>query len=98
APGNQPEAPGDDADPDVDVHVTRTFAGHCITAVDTSQSERFELRDAAGQKLTFAAALKPNTKRDTDGKKATATADVAYSDLVANAATVTLADFAGNTV
>jgi hypothetical protein len=96
APNDTPEAPGDDADPDVNVHVTRTFAGHSFTAVDTPQSERLELRDAAGQKLTFAAALKNNTKRDADGKKATETADVDYPDLVANAATVTLTDFAGN--
>jgi hypothetical protein len=98
APSDTSEAPGDDGDPSVDVHVSRTFAGHSIVAVDTAQEERFEMRDAAGQKLTLEAKLKPNTKRDADGKKATETADVAYSDLVNNEAKVTLVDFAGNTL
>ena len=98
APGEQPEAPGDDAPPDVDVHVSRTFAGHSITAVDIAQSERFEMRDAANQRLVFSAPLKPNTKRDADGEKATETTAVQYSDLVNNEASITLTDFAGNTL
>lgn len=98
APGDKPEAPGDDAEPSVDVHVTRTFAGHSVVAVDTSQQERFELRDASGQKLTFEAQLKQGTKRDADGAPAKATTDVEYPDLVADTASITLADFAGNTL
>lgn len=98
APGNKPEAPGDDSEPNVNVHVARTFAGHSITAVDSAESERLEIRDAAGQLLSFTAALKPNTKRDPEGKKVTETVDVAYSDLVANEAKITLTDFAGNTL
>jgi hypothetical protein len=98
APNDTPEAPGDDSDPSVDVHVARTFAGHSIVAVDKPQEERLEVRDAAGQKLTFEAALKPGTKRDDTGKKATETADVDYPDLVENKATITLTDFAGNTI
>ncbi|WP_437729244.1 phage baseplate assembly protein V [Sorangium sp. So ce861] len=98
APDDASEAPGDDAEPSVDVHVARTFAGHSVVAVDTPQEERLEIRDAAGQRLTFEAPLRENTKRDADGNKATATLDVAYSDLVANEAKITLTDFAGNTV
>lgn len=98
APNDVPEAPGDDAEPSVDVHVTRTFAGHGITAVDTPEAERFEVRDAAGQLLRFSAPLKQQTKRDGDGKKSTETVDVGYSDLVSNEAKVTLSDFAGNTI
>jgi hypothetical protein len=98
APDDAPEAPGDDGEPDVDVHVTRTFAGHSIVAVDTPQSERLEVRDAAGQKLTFEAPLKPGTKRDDSGKKTAETLDVDYPDLVSNEAKVTLKDFAGNTL
>jgi hypothetical protein len=98
APGDVPEAPGNDDAPSVDVHVARTFAGHSVVAVDTAQDERLEIRDASGQKLTFEAPLKPHTKRDADGKKATATTDVDYPDLVANEAKITLQDFAGNTL
>lgn len=98
APNDVPEAPGDDGEPSVDVHVTRTFAGHSIVAVDTPQQERFELRDAGGQRLTFEAQLKPHTKRDADGKKSKETLSVDYPDLVGDEARVTLQDFAGNTV
>jgi hypothetical protein len=98
APGGAPEAPGDDAEPDVEIHVARTFRGHSVVAVDTEQNERFEMRDASGQRLTFEAQLKPNTKRDAEGKKAKGTLEVDYPDLVANTASVTLTDFAGNTV
>jgi hypothetical protein len=98
APDEKPEAPGDDTEPSVEVHVTRTFAGHSVVAVDTPQKERFEIRDASGQKLTFEAQLKPQTKRDGDGAVAKATTDVDYPDLVANTASITLADFAGNTL
>lgn len=98
APNDKPEAPGDDAAPSVDVHVARTFAGHSIVAVDTPQQERFEIRDAANQKLTFEAQLKPGTKRDGNGAEATATTAVDYPDLVANTASITLTDLAGNTL
>jgi Type VI secretion system/phage-baseplate injector OB domain len=98
APGDQPEAPGDDTEPSVDVHVARTFAGHSVVAVDTAQEERLEIRDASGQLLTFEAHMKPGTKRDGDGAEAKATTDVGYPDLVANTATITLKDFAGNTL
>lgn len=93
---DEPEAAGDT--PNVDVHVTRTFAGHSLVAVDVAESERLLLRDAAGQKLVFAAPLKPQTKRNADGTKATATLAVGYPDLKADAASVTLTDFAGNTL
>lgn len=98
APGGVPEAPGDDDEPSVDVHASRTFGGHSVVAIDTAGDERLEIRDSGGQKITFAAPLKPRTKRDADGKKAKATLDVDYPDLVANTASVTLVDFAGNTV
>lgn len=98
APNDVPEAPGDDAEPDVNVHVTRSFAGHSLVAVDTEGSERFEMRDAGGQKLVFEAALKGGTKRDADGKKGKETTALEYGDLAANTATVTLKDFAGNTL
>jgi Type VI secretion system/phage-baseplate injector OB domain len=102
APDGEPEAPVDDepgaADeaPNVDVHVARSFAGHSLVAVDVAEHERLLLRDAAGQKLVFAAPLKPGTKRDADGATATATGAVEYADLKADAASVTLTDFAGN--
>jgi type VI secretion system (T6SS) baseplate-like injector VgrG len=100
APNDKPEAPGDlDGDPpSVDVHVERTFTGHSIVAVDTPQQERFEIRDASNQKLTFEAQLKPGTKRDASGAVAKGAADLDYPDLVANTASITLTDFAGNTV
>ncbi len=98
APGNVPEAPGDDAPPDVDVRVDRSFSGHSIVAVDTDEKQRLEIRDATGQKLTFSGPLKPGVKRDEEGKKATETTNVEYGDLVANQASVTLRDFAGNTL
>lgn len=100
APNDKPEAPGDlDGDePSVDVHVERTFAGHSIVAVDTPQQERFEIRDASNQRLTFEAQLKPGTKRDGNGAVAKAAADLDYPDLVANTAAITLTDFAGNTL
>ncbi len=98
APGGTPEAPGDDAAPSTDVHVSRTFAGHSVLAVDAPEQERFELRDASGQKLTFEAPLRRGTRRDASGVEAKAIADVGYPDLVSNAAAVTLTDFAGNTV
>lgn len=96
APHGTSEAPGDDAEPDVNVHVQRTFAGHGIVAVDTEGSERFELRDAAGQRLTFSAHLQSGTKRDQTGNKNKETTAVDYPDLVANAASIALHDFAGN--
>jgi hypothetical protein len=98
APGDTPEAPGDDDEPSVDVHVMRTFRGHSVVAVDTAQEERLEIRDAAGQMLTFEAQIKPDVKRDADGKKVKASPEVEYGDLVANAATIKLVDFAGNTL
>jgi hypothetical protein len=107
APNDKSEVPGfdldggrsaDEAPPDVDVHVARTFAGHMIAAVDAPQHERLEIRDASGQRLTFEAPLKQGTKRDTSGAPAKASGDVDYPDLVANAASITLEDFAGNAV
>jgi hypothetical protein len=76
----------------------RTFRGHSVVAVDTAQEERLEIRDAAGQMLTFEAQIKPDVKRDADGKKVKASPEVEYGDLVANAATIKLVDFAGNTL
>ena len=98
APGGTSEAPGDDAAPDVDVHVVRSHAGHGLVMVDVAGDERLELRDAAGQKLTFAAALKPQAKRDAEGSKTTETADIDYPDTAGNTATVTLTDLAGNQI
>lgn len=98
APKGTPEAPGDDAPPDVDVRVDRSFSGHSLVAVDTDEKQRLELRDAAGQRLTFAAPLKEHVKRDAQGKKVTETMSVDYPNLVANQASVTLTDFAGNTL
>lgn len=98
APTDVSEAPGDDAEADVNVHVARTFAGHSVLADDTPGRERLEIRDASKQRLTFDAALKPHVKRDDEGKKATATLDVTYADLQENKASVTLQDFAGNTL
>ncbi|HEY6180485.1 MAG TPA: phage baseplate assembly protein V [Kofleriaceae bacterium] len=98
APGGTSEAPGDDAAPDVDVHVVRSHAGHGMVMVDTTGDERLELRDAAGQKLTFAAALRPQAKRDAQGNKTTATADIDYPNTEGNTATITLTDLAGNQI
>jgi len=98
APGGTSEAPGDDDAPAVNVHVQRTFAGHGLVAVDSEGCERFELRDAAGQRLTFAAPLKSGTKRDAEGNRNKEATAVEYPDLVANAASITLRDFAGNQI
>lgn len=96
APGGTPEAPGDDAAPDVDVHVLRSHAGHGLVMVDVAGSERLELRDAAGQKLTFSAPLQAHAKRDAQGNKTTATASIDYPNTAGDAATVALTDLAGN--
>jgi len=98
APGGTSEAPGDDAASDVDVHVMRSHAGHGLVMVDITGSERLELRDAAGQKLTFSAPLKAQAKRDAQGAKTTETADIDYPNTTGNTATVTLTDLAGNQV
>jgi len=98
APGGTSEAPGDDATPDVDVHVVRSHAGHGLVMVDVAGDERLELRDAAGQKLTFSAPLQPRAKRDAQGNKTTATADIDYPNTAGNTATVTLTDLAGNQI
>ena len=98
APGGTSEAPGDDAAPDVAVHVLRSHAGHGLIMVDTPGAERLELRDAAGQKLTFSAPLQDQAKRDAQGNKTTATTDIDYPNTAGNAATVTLTDLAGNQV
>jgi len=98
APGGTSESPGDDAAPDVDVHVVRSHAGHGLVMVDVPGDERLELRDAAGQRLTFSAPLKAQAKRDAQGNKTTATADIDYPNTAANAATVTLTDLAGNRI
>jgi hypothetical protein len=98
APGGTSEAPGDDAAPDVDVHVVRSHAGHGLVMVDTAGDERLELRDAAGQKLTFSAPLRAEAKRDAHGNKTTATLDIDYPDTAGNAATITLTDLAGNQI
>ena len=98
APSGDSEAPGDDAAPDVDVHVMRSHAGHGLVMVDTQGAERLELRDAAGQKLTFSAPLAPQAKRDAQGNKTTATADIDYPNTAGNAATVSLTDLAGNQI
>jgi hypothetical protein len=98
APGGTSEAPGDDAAPDVDVHVMRSHAGHGLVMVDTAGDERLELRDAAGQKLTFSSPLQAQAKRDAQGAKTTETADIDYPDTVGNTATITLTDLAGNQV
>src|SRR5512140_1088573 len=98
APGGTTEAPGDDAAPDVDVHVVRSHAGHGLVMVDVAGDERLEIRDAAGQKLTFSSPLKAQVKRDAQGKKTTATADIDYPNTAGNTATITLTDLAGNQV
>jgi len=98
APGGTSEAPGDDAPPDVDVHVGRSASGASRVFVDTPGRERSEWRDAAGQRLTMSSPMKPGTKRDDNGQKATETTNVSYSDLIADRATVELVDFAGNSV
>lgn len=98
APGGTSEAPGDDAAPDVDVHVMRSHAGHGLVMVDTTGSERLEIRDAAGQKLTFSAPLKDQAKRDAQGNKTTETAAIDYPNTAGNAATVTLTDLSGNQI
>lgn len=100
APGGEPEAPGEDdeADPDIDVHVSRTFSGHSIVAVDRVGEERIEIRDTAGQTLTMVSPLREGTKRDADGNPMKTTEEVEYGDLVANEASIELCDFAGNTV
>lgn len=98
APGGTTEAPGDDAAPDVDVHVVRSHAGHGIVMVDVPGDERLEIRDVAGQKLTFAAPLKAQAKRDAQGNKTTATADIDYPNTAGNTATITLTDLAGNQI
>ena len=99
-PQGSSEGPGDDveraAEPDVNVHVTRTSSGHSLLADDTPGQERFELRDASNQSLVFESALKDGVKRDENGNVNKATRDLDYPDLVNNAATVTLTDFAGN--
>lgn len=96
APGGTSEAPGDDAAPDVAVHVMRSHAGHGLVMVDTTGSERLELRDVAGQKLTFSAPLQDHAKRDAQGNKTTATTDIDYPSTAGNTATVALSDLAGN--
>lgn len=98
APGGTSEAPGDDDAPDVDVHVMRSHAGHGLVMVDTTGSERLELRDAAGQKLTFSAPLQAQAKRDAQGQKTTETAAIDYPNTAGNTATITLTDLAGNQV
>jgi hypothetical protein len=98
APHGTPEAPGDDAAPDVDVHVMRSHAGHGLVMVDTTGAERLELRDVAGQKLTFSAPLVAQAKRDAQGNKTTATTDIDYPNTAGNTASVTLQDLAGNAV
>jgi len=98
APGGTSEAPGDDAAPDVAVHVMRSHAGHGLVMVDTTGSERLELRDVAGQKLTFSAPLKDRAKRDAQGAKTTETAAIDYPNTTGNTATVTLTDLAGNQI
>lgn len=98
APGGTSEAPGDDAAPDVDVHVVRSHAGHGLVMVDIAGQERLEIRDAAGQKLAFSGPLKAQAKRDAQGNKTTATADIDYPNTAGNAATITLTDLAGNQV
>lgn len=98
APGGTSEAPGDDAPPDVDVHVVRSHAGHGMVMVDSAGSERFEIRDAAGQRLTFAAPLKAQAKRDAQGNKTTETSAIDYPDTAGNTANVTLTDLAGNQI
>lgn len=96
APGGTSEAPGDDAAPDVAVHIMRSHAGHGLVMVDTTGSERLELRDVAGQKLTFSAPLQDHAKRDAQGNKTTATTDIDYPSTAGNTATVALSDLAGN--
>jgi hypothetical protein len=98
APGGASEAPGNDAEPEVDVHVFRSASGASRVFVDTPGSEKCEWRDAAGQRLTMSSPLKDGTKRDDNGQKATETVDVSYSDLVADKATIELVDFAGNSI
>lgn len=101
APGGTSEAPFDDATldaPDVDVHVVRSHAGHGLVMVDVTGSERFEIRDAAGQKLTFSAPLKAQAKRDAQGNMTTATTAIDYPNTVGSTASVTLTDLAGNQI
>jgi hypothetical protein len=76
----------------------RSHAGHGLIMVDTTGDERLEIRDVAGQKLTFSAPLKAAAKRDAQGAKTTETADIDYPNTVGNAATITLTDLAGNQI
>ena len=100
APGGEPEAPGDEDEdpPNIDVHVSRTFSGHSVVAVDRAGDERLEIRDTAGQALTMVSPLREGTKRDETGNPVKTAEEVEYGDLVANEASVQLCDFAGNTV
>lgn len=98
APDNASEAPGDaDSDaPTPGVHVVRSFAGHSVIADDTPGQERMELRDPAGQRLTFSAPLRDGVKRDGDGRPVTPADAVDYGDFAGRPPTIELTDFAGN--
>lgn len=100
APGGRSEAPGDadSDDPNPGVHVHRSFAGHTTVIDDSPGRERLELRDAAGQRLTFSAPLRDGVKRDEHGQPTKGSVDVDYGDLVGRPPTIELADFAGNSV
>lgn len=100
APDGPSEAPGDaDGDaPIPGVHVARSFAGHSLIAVDTPGQERMELRDPAGQRLTFSAPLRDGVKRDADGRPNKPADGVDYGDLSGQPPTIELSDFAGNKV
>lgn len=100
APKGAPEAPGDpdEGGPDIDVHVSRTFSGHSVIAVDTQGKERLELRDTAGQTITMESPLRDGVKRDADGNPIKAADAVEYGDLAGNTAKIEITDFAGNSV
>lgn len=100
APSGDAEAPGDpdDGGPDIDVHVSRTYSGHSVIAVDTPGKERFELRDTAGQTITMESALRDGVKRDENGNPVKAAEAVEYGDLAGSTAKIEITDFAGNQV
>ena len=97
-PGGTPEAPADGDQPDVDVHVRRTFSGHSLLAVDKVGTERLELSDTANQRLVMSSPLREGVKRDAEGRSLKKADAVTYEDLLAESASIELVDFAQNTL